>query len=421
MKRTVDQLDEKVLTDYWTRYADSTSCYAVPHSKLRSFHTDLPKAYNWLSKRHTIHSVHPYVKKTNIPLEFEINPNELSEDNRCVVRLTDVVDLYPCYQSEITNDAKLKSRENYSPLLVPVSVRNLRYNNPCPFRLTEKTNMWELHYQYTENIGSEESFFKSMEERSKIEMPLLPSKLGMKVLEGKFQGSPKDDWCMKPPPIFEPVMARIYGSMTEELNGGHDTLMNGIYWLECTDPWEEIDEGETWGVLPSDHILTIFSRLNFDVFSLLFKVYYDGNNLWDKKDEPWVLLMRKSTIMRLRNELLKRAENALPFCAMDEIVFELQRHQGGYKWTGKNGVDPEEAETFLNNTYSVKVDIEMTYTLFSQDDESAYISYPGSDFSVLHMDTEKELEKYHMDAAKNENDEEEALLNFAQMKLDMEK
>jgi hypothetical protein len=35
------------------------------------------------------------------------------------------------------------------------------------------------------------------------------------------------------------------------------------------------------------------------------------------------------------------------------------------------------------------------------------------------MDTEKELEKFHMDNVKNEQEEEETLLNFSQMKLEM--
>lgn len=367
-----------------------------------------------LQKIKTVHTLHPTVRKAGLVAEFEVRPHDLAAASsyesgpplalRCTRRLADLTEPLPVNVLELVNIDKIIPQELDGSPIVVQSLDVVRSDNPCPFELIFTSNLKDLIDDYSTNVSRGD--FVSGEAAPPCKLPELPKKGGMMVLpHGNQPHSSVQGKCIAPYAYTEAEMTRALGMLTPE------RLQAGIVMTD----WVEHNSMtvQRYGVMSNDHFVAIFARLNDKQYNLAF------HRLGRDTATKFLVLLPQVVIEELTREILERMENAVPHCNFDEVIFELTRRAGGYNWLNKRGLFDEHGEIKLEESYRVRVEMDLVYTMFSSRENNAYVAVPDIRLLLDSVDNTRELEKHIKDEVEMEMQASSVTFDFAKLKMEM--
>jgi len=340
----------------------------------------------------TVHARHPRIRKTNIGVKFAFNPAEMEPDQRLTVQL-EGFDPAPQSPTELISGRMTPSVDTSRFLLH--DIRLVSIDSSAPFELLLGSNAFTLVSEYMHAVkalsqNQPGAIDRLLGERE-WQMPELPGKSAMFEAKPQFSGPVEGirDHCMHAVGFMDPEHGRSGYSSARR-----DPLYNGIYYVHLAHPLH--GHMTEFGILSSEHAVAVYAQINWEAENVLFS-FGTNKPVSDIGRQDRYLLMERSLIEGLVEQLSGERAHAVPLFETDRLVFELKRYVNPSNWASTMGCVAGTQLDDLNRDMHCNWVIELEYTLFEQDADRAIVTVPevARKLSMLphHLDNTEQIEE----------------------------
>jgi hypothetical protein len=362
----------------------------------------------------TVHARHPRIRRTNIAVNFSFNPAEMEPGQRLTVQL-DGFDPAPQSATELISGRMTPTVDTSRFLLH--DIRLVRIDSNAPFELLLGSNAFTLvsDYMHTVKALSQNqpgAIDRLLGERE-WQMPELPGKSAMFEARPNFSGLVEGirDHCMHAVGFMDPEHGRSGYSSARR-----DPLYNGIYYMHLAHPHH--GHMTEFGLLSADHAVAVYAQINWETENVLFS-FGTNRPVSDTGRQERYLLLERSLIEKLVNQLAQERAHAVPLFETDRLVFELKRYVNPSDWASPMGCVAGTQLADLNRDMHCNWVVELEYTLFEQNVERAIVTVPevARKLSMLpsHLDNTEQVEEKIQAEAEFELKREEMDVDLANL------